>query len=63
MFGDIYRGKQLSATWLGRAAVQTLTSGGSDVAIEEFCQRKTGIFLTHRVIALAISTGTWVGRL
>jgi hypothetical protein len=28
---------------LGRAAVQTLTSGGSVVAIEAFCHRKTGI--------------------
>jgi hypothetical protein len=42
---------------LGRAAVQTLTSGGSDAAIEAFGQRKTGIWLTHRVIALAIPTG------
>ena len=27
------------------------------MAIEAFCQRKTGICLTHRVIALAIQTG------
>jgi len=46
MFSDIYRGEQLSATWLGRAAVQTLTSGGSDVAIEAFGRCKTGICLT-----------------
>jgi hypothetical protein len=43
MFDYIYRGEQLPATLLGRAAVQTLPSGGSDVAVEVSRQRNTGI--------------------